>query len=113
MQSEWWKDKIVFSAERNQLSNSVLLTYEQKGIPSKLKESKDDYLKGELNKKMLHKLLALKNEHNIKINQNVLDKIKVSSENEPRSIDVYYVKKGSLIPRNPFPTINEEWAGWE
>jgi hypothetical protein len=113
LQSGWWKDKIAYSAERNKLSNSVLLTYEQRGMPPKLKESKDDYLSGELNKKILHKLIALKKEHKVNINQNVLDKIKVSTENEPKSIDVYYVKKGSLIPRNPFPTINIEWAGWE
>ena len=112
-QSGWWKDKIVYSAERNELGNMVMINYEEKGIPSNFKKPKDDYLTSELTKITLHKLVALKKKYKVVINQNILDKIKVSSENEPKSIEVYYVKKGSLIPRNPFPTINAEWAGWE
>lgn len=112
-QTGWWRDKIVYSAEINKLSNSVMIEYERKMVPTNSKESKDAYLSSELTKKMLHKLLELKREYKITVNQNVLDKIKVSSENEPKSVDVYYIKKGSMIPRNPFPTISAEWAAWE
>ena len=45
--------------------------------------------------------------------KNVLDKIKVSSENDKKAIDMYIVKRGNLIPRPAFPSIDNDWASWE
>jgi hypothetical protein len=47
------------------------------------------------------------------MNEKVLDNIIVSSENDKKAIDMYIVKRGNLVPRPAFPTIDNEWASWE
>jgi hypothetical protein len=108
-QADWWKDKIVGSAVRNDILNSAMLTAgEVTG-----KKADEEKLEMEFSKKMLHKILALKQKYKITINKEELGKIPVSDEDDKRAIEFYMVKTGGLIPRNPYPSINNEWASWQ
>jgi len=108
-QTDWWKDKIVGSAVRNDILNSAMLTAgEVTG-----KKPDDEKLEMEFRKKMLHKIIALKQKYKIVINKDELSKIPVSDENDKRAIEFYMVKTGGLIPRNPYPSINNEWVTWQ
>jgi hypothetical protein len=115
-QTKWWEDKIVYSAVKKEIVESVLLKEDEviAGEP----EDSDDKLKNEslnkeITKRLFHKLNDLKAKYDIIINEDVLEKIVVSGENNPKAIDFYTVKKGGLIPRTPFPTIDFEWINWE
>jgi len=61
----------------------------------------------------LNKIIELKKKYKVVINEDVLNKVKVSSENDKKAIDMYIVKRGNLIPRPAFPTIDIDWASWE
>jgi len=113
-QSSWWKDKIVSSIVRNEIANSVIVSSGEIADADTSGHSSDaDAINFEFRKKMLHKILALKQKYKISIDENVLNNIPVSQENDPKAIELYSVKKGGLIPRTPYPTINHEWADWE
>jgi len=111
-QSKWWKDKVVYSALRNEYVNA--LTIDNNEVSSNDQEESNSEKKSrELSKKLLHKILELKKKHKININKDVLDKIIVSSKDDRKAIEFYSVKKGGLIPRQPYPTIDNEWVNWE
>jgi hypothetical protein len=112
-QSGWWKDKISYSAYRNELANSIKLNTEEKRLLNENNKAQSEILGQELSKKILHKILELKKKYKIIINEDVLDKIDVSSENDKKAIDMYIVKRGNLIPRPAYPTIDNDWASWE
>ena len=48
----------------------------------------------------------------IQINELVLAGIDVQDEEDPKTIDFYAVKKGGLLPRQPYPTIDWDWQVW-
>ena len=115
-QSKWWRDKIVYSAVKKEIIESVLL--EENEI--KLKDTDPNNSKSnskqrdqEIFMKLQRKINALKSKYAISINQELLEEIEVSEENDPKTIDMYVVKKGGLIPRPAFPTIDFEWINWE
>ena len=114
-QESWWRDKIVYSYVRNELTNSVLL--QNKEVPPVKNDSANkgnaDEISMQLSKKILQRLNLLRQKENIKINNNVLNSINVTDENDPRAIELYIVKKGGLIPRAPYPTIDNDWKSWE
>jgi hypothetical protein len=112
-QAGWWKDKISYSAYRNELANSVTLNSEEIELVDTKSKSQTELLSEKLSKKILYKILELKKKYKVTINKNVLDDIKVSSENDKKAIDMYIVKRGNLIPRQAFPTIDIDWASWE
>jgi hypothetical protein len=112
-QSSWWKDKISYSAYRNELANSITLNSEEIKLAETKSKSQSELLSDKLSKKILYKILELKKKYRVIINKNVLDDIKVSSENDKKAIDMYIVKRGNLIPRPAFPTIDIDWASWE
>ncbi len=112
-QTSWWRDKIAYSAYRNQLQNSIKLTSDEINLVNDNKKSESDIMSEELSKKVLHKVLQLRQEHKVVINKDVLYKIKVSSENDKKAIDIYFVKRGNLIPRSLFPSIDNDWLSWE
>lgn len=112
-QSDWWKDKISYSVYKNELANSITLNSEEITLINKKKKSQSEIMSQELSKKIIHKIIELKKKYKIVINEDVLDKIKVSSENDKKAIDMYIVKRGNLIPRPAFPTIDNDWASWE
>jgi len=112
-QASWWKDKIAYSAYRNQLQKSIILTSDEVNLVKEKKKSESNVMSDELSKKILHKVLQLRQEHKVVINKEVLDKIKVSSENEKKAIDIYFIKRGNLIPRTLYPSIDNDWISWE
>jgi len=115
-QAEWWKDKIVYSAVKKEIVESVEL--EQDEIRYNILESSDvkpneEKINTEITRRLFLKLNELKREYEINIYEDVLAKINMSEENNPKAIDFYVVKKGGLIPRTPYPTIDFEWINWE
>ena len=112
-QSEWWKEKISYSAYRNELANSITLNSEEIKLADSKSKSQSEFLSEKLSKKILYKILELKKKYKVSINKNVLDDIKVSSENDKKTIDMYFVKRGNLVPRPAFPSIDNDWASWE
>ena len=112
-QSAWWKDKIAYSAYRNQLANSVTLNSEEISLIKAKGKSQSEILSDKLTEKILHKILELKQKYKVIINKDVLEKIQVSSENDKKAIDMYFVKRGNLIPRPLYPSIDNDWASWE
>ncbi len=111
-QCKWWKDKIAYSALRNQYANSIMLKNNEIK-KSDIKNSDIEKMEAELSEKILHKVLELKKKYKIKINEQVLNKINVSSEDDKKAINFYTVKKGGLIPRPAFPSIDPDWANWQ
>ena len=63
--------------------------------------------------KLFRVIQEAKKEYKVVINENVLGRIKVSTENNPNAVDFYSAKTGGLIPRPPYPTIDNEWVNWE
>ncbi|MDH7605609.1 MAG: peptidyl-prolyl cis-trans isomerase [Melioribacter sp.] len=114
-QSKWWKDKIIYSTVKNELMNSILL--EKKEVDDTNKNINDksytEFIEDELTKKIFRKINELKNKYAITINEDLLKSIKVSEENNVKALDLYVVKRGGLIPRTPFPTIDNYWARWQ
>ena len=111
-QSSWWKDKVVYGAMRQKLANEILLESGE----LKQQENADD-ITAEQSHKLMERLFRIiqeaKKEYKVVINENVLGRIKVSTENNPNAVDFYSAKTGGLIPRPPYPTIDNEWVNWE
>ena len=112
-QTRWWRDKISYSVYRNELANSVTLNSEEMRLLNEKNKSHSEIMSQELSKKIFTKIQELKKKYAININNDVLDKIEVSSENDKKAIDMYIVKRGNLIPRPAFPSIDNDWASWE
>jgi hypothetical protein len=112
-QADWWRDKIAYSVYRNELAKSITLNSSEINLLKNKKESQSEIVSEKLSEMILHKILELKNKYKISLNKDVLNKIKVSSENDKNAIDMYVVKRGNLIPRLAFPSIDNDWANWE
>jgi hypothetical protein len=112
-QIDWWRDKIVYSAVKNEIKNSVLLQNGELNPTNSTNNNENVILDTEFMSKMFKKLNEIKKAHTIKINQDALDNLSVSTENDKKAIDFYTVKKGGLIPRTPYPTIDSDWTNWE
>jgi hypothetical protein len=112
-QSKWWLEKILYSSVKEEMINSIVL--ENKEIKAEESEAKSqsEFIEEELTKKLFRKITELKKEYNIKINQKLLDNIKVSDEENIKAIELYTIKRGGLIPRTPYPTIDNYWARWQ
>lgn len=111
-QAGWWRDKISYSVYRNELANSVTLNYEEINQVDDNK-SCTEILNEELSKKIFYRLNDLKKKYKIKIDEEVLREIQVSVENDRKAIDMYIVKRGNLIPRPAYPSIDSDWVNWE
>ena len=111
-QSDWWQDKIVYSAMRNKLVNSIMIDNSEMNIADDSTEAQQK-LSLKLIEKMFRIIESEKKKNNIVINDEVLDRISVTSSNDPNEIDLYTAKTGGLIPRPPYPTIDNEWVYWE
>lgn len=112
-QSNWWKEKISYSAYRNELANSIALNSEGQSLLKEKKKSQSEIMSDELSKKILHKVLELKQKYKVVINEKILAKIKVSTENNKKAIEMFIAKRGNLIPRPAFPSIDNDWVNWE
>lgn len=112
-QASWWRDKIAYSIVKNELINSIILKMDETPAENNSEQSKSDYIQDELTKKMFYKTAELERKYEICIDEESLSMIKVSTEHEPDAIELYTVKKGGLIPRTPYPTIDHDWSNWE
>lgn len=112
-QSKWWENKILYSAVRNHLSNEILLENKEINLNSDNSKTEIEYINKELSRKIFLKIREMKNKLNVKIYDDILDKVNVSDLENKKSINTYAVKKGGLIPRPPYPTIDYDWAAWE
>jgi len=112
-QSDWWRDKIVYSVYRNELAKSITLNSNEINLVQNKKDSQSEMMSEKLSEKILHNILELKKKYKISIDKDVLNRIKVSSENDKKAIDMYIVKRGNLIPRLAYPSIDNDWASWE
>jgi len=130
-QKKWWQDKIVYNAVKADIASSIhieegdLQEFYKKNIDNyrdkngeimpfdKSKNNvESDYIKDKYMFKLVHDVLKLKNEYDIHINEELLQDLKVQDEADPDAIDFYAVKKGGLLPRQPYPTIDWEWQEW-
>jgi len=131
IQSKWWQDKIVYNAMKAKYASSVsynendLLDYYHSNSKNYLDADKNplaynkvkrnvqsDYTRDKYMDKMMREVLKLKQKYKIEINTNVLKNLIVEEEENPKVIDMYIVKKGGLLPRQPYPTIDWEWQQW-
>ena len=130
-QTGWWEEKIVYNAVKADIANSV--TYNENDLrdfySKNLKnfryasgeiipyEKARDNVESELKKeiymnKLMRRILDLKQKYTIQINENLLRSLELADEDDPRTIEFYAVKKGGLLPRQPYPTIDWEWQLW-
>ncbi len=131
IQEKWWRDKIVYSAMKEKIAASIDITEERliqfyndnlhnyKGknghiLPfEKVKNNvKSEYYREEYMAKLIREIQKLKQKYKISVNDEVLANTKVEDEENPKTIDVYTVKKGGTLPRQPYPTIDWEWQSW-
>jgi len=130
-QKLWWKDKIVYSKMKLEIANTIKISDERvkeyynenlknysdkNGNAKPFDEIKKDVWNDcyvyEYTKKIVNKVLSLKEKYKIKINDNVLNSLIVLDENNPRTIEVYSIKKDGTIVRPVYPTIDYEWQFW-
>ncbi len=112
-QSKWWLDKILYAEIKNEMTNSILLEKKEIRVKENDNVSQVEYVENELTKKLFYKLNELKKKYPVVINENLLREIKVSDEENIRAIDLFTVKRGGLIPRTPYPTIDNYWTRWQ
>lgn len=114
-QSDWWRDKICFSTKLNELQNSLEMNRPEVSNTEDIvnAETEQQNIEQELSIKLFREIQSLKKKYDIKVYDEELDNIWVSSENDPRAIELYTVKKGGLIPRTPYPVIDMIWKLWE
>ncbi len=112
-QSKWWLDKILYATVKNELINSIVVNQKEMNLKRDNTESQSEFVEEELTKKLFYKLNELKKKYPVNINEKLLNKIQVDDEEDAHAIDFYTVKRGGLIPRTPYPTIDNYWARWE
>jgi len=108
-QLDWWQDKIVYAVVRDEIGNSIGLNIEK---PTSSKGDYDDK-KQDLITKTFRKLQELKKKYQIVIDENVLNRIFVQDNNNPRAVDFYFVRKGGIFPHPVYPSIDFVWHDWE
>ncbi len=131
-QVKWWEDKIVYKLVRAGIADSVhwndslLERYYQeharnyrdgKNVRIPFTKAKEDVLKDyyseQLTGRLLHRILALKQQYGVHVHDRELQSLPIEDEFDPKAIDVYAVKKGGTFPRPAFPTIDYEWQTWD
>ncbi len=73
---------------------------------------RSDYIREKYMDKIMRNVLNLKQTYEIEIFDDVLKNLNVEDEQNPKAIDMFIVKKGGLLPRQPYPTIDWEWQQW-
>ncbi len=114
-QLSWWQDKIAYSSLRNELSNMIIMENEELGTISGDQEGEavSEIINLQLSQKIFQLISEMKKSNSVQINEQLLKEITLSDQDNPRAIDLYTVKKGGLIPRTPYPTIDFDWINWE
>jgi hypothetical protein len=131
-QMAWWEDKALYSLGKKRLADSITLDaaalvryYDQHrsnyrgadGDTLSFAQAKDqvrsDCFTAEFTRRLLHRLVALKRKYAVVIFEDVLRSLPVADEDNPKAIDMYFAKKGGTFPHPAFPTIDQEWQGWQ
>ncbi|HTX18281.1 MAG TPA: hypothetical protein VMG34_06450 [Bacteroidota bacterium] len=131
-QTRWWEEKLVYKAVRLAIDDSVqrddstVARYyreherdyrDDKGAVRPFRDVKDDVARDSFayqeTSLLLHKILRLKEQYHVNVNDGELKRLHVDEENDPKAIDVYTVKKGGIFPHEAFPSIDIEWQGWD
>ena len=130
-EKKWWEEKLMYQVAKARIvdsiprSDSLLSAYFEKHRAS-YKTSKGDgmdsqpikeevwknYHADEFTRRMLHEILQLKQKYGVSVDEQALKEIPVDVENLPKTIDVYTVKVGGILPRPAFPTIDYDWQTW-
>ncbi len=130
-QKLWWKDKLVYSKMKLEIAGSVKISDEQvkkyynenlkKYVDENGKAKQFDDIKKDVwndcyvfgyTKKIVNQVLSLKEKYHIKINDEALNSLTVLDENNPRTIELYSLKKSGTIVRPVYPSIDYEWQFW-
>jgi hypothetical protein len=131
-QTQWWRQKMLYTANRNRIADTIADSlplvrkfYEEhrrsfmddKGNVRPFETVQEDawrqYYSYELEKRILHEVLRLKQQYVVKTEASVLDRIQVDEQANPKAIDVYAAKKGGIYPHTAFPSIDYDWQSWE
>jgi hypothetical protein len=131
-QRKWWEEKALYEFEKETLASGIHMTdsllesyYEQHsrefvdslGGVRPFSLVKDDVARlaheSALTAKMLRRVLELKRKYPVAIMNDVLSKLPVDDEHQPKAIDLYVGKNGGTFPRPAFPTIDVLWRTWE
>ncbi|MGE5497971.1 MAG: peptidyl-prolyl cis-trans isomerase [Syntrophothermus sp.] len=127
-QVKWWEDKLVFSKMKLEIaagikvdSISVKDYYEKnirqyvddKGAKKPFEEVKNDARNDlyafEYTKKLINRVLGLKERTKITINSKILNALPADIKDDSGAIDVYSVKNGGTFMHQAFPVIDYEW----
>lgn len=130
-QKRWWEEKVLYDIVKRSISEGIRLEegkvqkyYEEhrrqyvssKGDTLSFDRAKEDVRNDlytlELTRQMWQRISKLKESHSVRIHENVLRRVPVDVENQPKAVDVYPVKKGGTFPRPAFPTIDYQWLTW-
>ncbi len=131
-QTQWWKEKMLYAANRNRISETVTDSLplvrkyydenarsfvDDQGKVKPFESAREDvwrqYYSSELTKRILHEILQLKQQYGVSIEESALMTVPVDEQNNPKAIDVYTVKKGGIYPHTAFPSIDYDWQSWE
>ncbi|MDP4175281.1 MAG: hypothetical protein Q8933_15005 [Bacteroidota bacterium] len=131
LQKKWWQDKLVYSQMKLNIASSIKIDenslkdyYEKNKIRYKNDKGefrsfedartdvKNDLYSYEYTKKVVNKVLGLKERVKININEKALNSLPVDIKEDPTAIEVYTVKQGGTFMRQAFPTIDFEWQYW-
>lgn len=112
-QSNWWKEKIAYSAMKNKLTESVILENKEINFSGENNETQKEKLSAELTEKIFRKITELKKKFPVNINEKILNQVNVSQINDKKAIEFYAVKNSGLIPRPAFPSIDHDWGNWQ
>jgi hypothetical protein len=131
LQKKWWQDKLVYSQMKLDIASSIKIDdnslreyYEKNKIRYKNDKGeirsfddaktdvKNDLYSYEYTKKVVNKVLGLKERVKISINDKALNSLPVDTKEDPKAIEVYTVKQGGTFMRQAFPTIDFEWQYW-
>jgi hypothetical protein len=130
-QIQWWENKTVYAKYKLELAKSVKISEDEvldyyhnnkelfrsksgvyQSFDNVKTEIKNTLRRERYSTKLIQNVLAAKRKYKIEINKKVLEDLYVDTQNDPRAIEVYTVKKGGLFPHQPYPTIDSEWKYW-
>jgi hypothetical protein len=80
------------------------VTYEQ--VRGKVKE---DFLLLKYNTQLFRYVNSLKQKYTVTVDEDLLNSVHVSDEGLTKKVEVMILKKGGTLPRQAFPTIDNEW----
>jgi hypothetical protein len=129
-QIEWWRHKLLFQAEKDvaargiRWADSTLMAHYAKNrarfrgpAGRSFEEARDDVLRdwydSRMRESLRQRLTSLRRKYPVVEDAAVLASVPVDASNEPRTIDLYAVKKGGTFPRPAFPSIDATWQTWE